>query len=451
VKIPHLLRIVLAMLALAVSLTRATPAHAIPPYPGDLVAALKLSYTPACSLCHTNGVTALGTVTTPFGQSMRENGLTFDPSTFAPALAAMKAKNVDSVGRGFSDVQALEEHIDPNAIPANAVPTSPDPATYGCSASPFGTPAGPSRASGIAYALLAIALLGLTRRRRLRSPAFGAAIALSALSGLTGCPGNLSDPAAFRDAATSTDAPRQLVDAKLPDVGPGSCPNVVTSIFTPRCAASPCHTTVNPAGSLDLQSSNIYQRLLGTSGPSGGVLIATNHQPSDSILYEVLGASPPDGYAEMPLMGDKLSASDVACVGLWITDKGQIPDAGKEGGSQKDAHCDGSELTVRNFDGWCSVSIAGEKPLTSATQVACVPVGTVTLAATPTTGFEIDGNLWHGTAGDKGMGDPGTDTGAGAGETSSATVVVTGSTACVSVCCPFTDGSGCPGTNACPP
>jgi hypothetical protein len=206
---------------------------------------------------------------------------------------------------------------------------------------------------------------------------------------------------------------------------------------------------VNPAGSLDLQSANIYQRLLGATGPAGGVLIAENSEPSDSVLYQVLGPSPPDGYSQMPLNGDKLSAADVACVGLWITDKGEIPDAGKKD-SGKDAHCGGSELTVLNFDGWCSVSIAGAKASTSPSQVACVPAGTVTLVASPTTGFEIDGNLWHGTSGDKGMGDPGTDTGAGAGETSSATVLVSKSTACVSVCCPFTDGSGCSSTNACP-
>jgi hypothetical protein len=121
---------------LAVLATLGIPrdALAIPPYPGDLQTALKLSSAPACSLCHEGGVTGIGTVTTPFGRSMRANGLTFDESTFAPALAAMESKAVDSVGRGFSDVTALKEGVDPNAVPASAVPTTPPPPDYGCTA-----------------------------------------------------------------------------------------------------------------------------------------------------------------------------------------------------------------------------------------------------------------------------------------------------------------------------
>jgi hypothetical protein len=125
----------LPALAFVWALTWSTTAHAIPPYPGDLQAALGLSYTPQCSLCHQGGVTGLGTVTTPFGVSMRKYGLTDDPTTFMGALDQMESNNVDSVGRGFSDIEALKMDVDPDVIPPNAIPTSPLPPSYGCSVS----------------------------------------------------------------------------------------------------------------------------------------------------------------------------------------------------------------------------------------------------------------------------------------------------------------------------
>ena len=134
-------------------------AHAIPPYPGDLQTALDLSYTPQCALCHQGGVTGLGTVTTPFGVSMRKYGLTDDPSTFTGALDQMESNNVDSVGRGFSDIEALKMDINPDTVPPNAIPTSPLPPSYGCSASGAGATRGSFWMAGM------IAMLGVTRRR----------------------------------------------------------------------------------------------------------------------------------------------------------------------------------------------------------------------------------------------------------------------------------------------
>jgi hypothetical protein len=122
------------LLLTAAVLSLSTTAQAIPPYPGDLQSALSLSAAPQCAICHQGGVTGLGTVTTPFGVSMRKYGLTDDASTFPGALMEMEVNKVDSVGRGYSDVQALKMGVDPNLVPANAVPTTPLPATYGCDA-----------------------------------------------------------------------------------------------------------------------------------------------------------------------------------------------------------------------------------------------------------------------------------------------------------------------------
>jgi hypothetical protein len=101
-------------------------------------------------------------------------------------------------------------------------------------------------------------------------------------------------------------------------------------------------------------------------------------------------------------------------------------------------------LTVLNVDSWCTVSIAGGAPSSLGSQTVCVADGSVTLDATANTGFKL-GN-WFGTTGDTGTGDPGSVT----GTKSEATAAVTGTTACVSVCCPFTNGTGCPTTNSCP-
>jgi hypothetical protein len=156
-----------SLVSCAVALTALSAsgfAHAIPPYPGDLQAALKLSYTPQCAICHEGGVTGLGTVTTPFGVAMRAHGLTDDPSTFPGALAEMENDNVDSVGRGYSDIQALKLDEDPDTIPPNAIPTSPLPPDYGCNMGLWRArePCALSWVVGIAL------VLGAARRRRPR-------------------------------------------------------------------------------------------------------------------------------------------------------------------------------------------------------------------------------------------------------------------------------------------
>jgi hypothetical protein len=103
------------------------------------------------------------------------------------------------------------------------------------------------------------------------------------------------------------------------------------------------------------------------------------------------------------------------------------------------------QMTVLNQLAWCSVSIAGGTASTDATVTACVPDGTVTLTAQPENStFELGD--WYGVDGDTGSGSPGMVS----GTTSTATITVSGTSQCVSVCCPFTSGMGCPGMNTCP-
>jgi hypothetical protein len=132
------------------------------------------------------------------------------------------------------------------------------------------------------------------------------------LTSLTGCPGTLSDPALFEDSGASHAA----------------CPNVVTTVFAGRCAISGCHTAADRAGSLDLESPDLYQRLAGQRASGGpGMLIDPNGNPQDSILYLKLTPNPPFG-SQMPLVGEKLDPATLACVGDWIMAEGRHVDAG---------------------------------------------------------------------------------------------------------------------------
>jgi len=109
--------------------------------------------------------------------------------------------------------------------------------------------------------------------------------------------------------------------------------------------------------------------------------------------------------------------------------------------------CSGAKpvaLTVLNVDAWCTVTVAGGTASAADSQTVCVADGPVTLDATANTGFEL--GKWFGTTGDTGTGDTGTVT---SGK-SEATVTASGTAKCVSVCCPFVGGTGCPTTNSCP-
>ena len=127
---------------------------------------------------------------------------------------------------------------------------------------------------------------------------------------------------------------------------------------------------------------------------------------------------------------------------------------GTSSSSGSSGTCSGStpvSLTLENFLTWCSVSVAGGAASSAATQTMCVAAGTVNLSATANPTFELGPAPWRGTSGDHGSGDPGTVTGSGQSAQSATTVAVSGSSACVAVCCPGVNGTAlCPTTNQCP-
>src|SRR5690242_18937388 len=97
-------------------------------------------------------------------------------------------------------------------------------------------------------------------------------------------------------------------------------------------------------------------------------------------------------------------------------------------------------LTVKNYLDWCSVSVAGGAFSADGIQVVDVAPGTISLVARPASAaFELAPRMWHHTDGDLGAGDSGA---VSAGQSTTAKTVGA-APACVWVCCPFADGTGC--------
>ena len=150
--------------------------------------------------------------------------------------------------------------------------------------------------------------------RKLERAALGA-IAVGAIALLaSGCPGTLADKLAFIE----NDA--------------GSCGDVPTTLFQPTCAASGCHSAVNPAGQLDLESPDVASRLV--DKPANGLCsgtLADPLNPTKSVLYLKLTSAPPCG-SRMPLGATPLADSEMACVKSWIAEQ-MIPGTGGGGGA----------------------------------------------------------------------------------------------------------------------
>lgn len=145
-----------ALLATVAMLLAPREALATPAFPGVIARELELAAPPACDLCHAGGVTRRGTVTTPFGTTMRSRGLVaYDERSLATALKAISAENKDSDEDGTPDVQELKEGLNPNLATGEDFP----PPEYGCAVR-----SSRDSRSG-AFALVLIGLCAGARRR----------------------------------------------------------------------------------------------------------------------------------------------------------------------------------------------------------------------------------------------------------------------------------------------
>ncbi len=113
----------------------ASAASATPTFTGVMQTELMMSGPPpgVCAVCHLNGATATGTVTTPFGRAMRMQGLAANnEASLRSALAALATANTDSDMDGCSDIAELK-----------AMPTPTNPNRAGdCGSSDAGSTGG---------------------------------------------------------------------------------------------------------------------------------------------------------------------------------------------------------------------------------------------------------------------------------------------------------------------
>ena len=161
--LPRFVRSVTAafVVALLLLLGVEAPASATPNFPGVVQQHLTLGAPPACTLCHV-GTPALGTVTTPFGVTLRSRGArAYDESAMRTALDALSAEKKDSDADGVPDIDELKAGSDPNTGSGEEV-VVPE---YGCRAATAGIP-GDSRGRPVIG--LGAALLMLVIRRRAR-------------------------------------------------------------------------------------------------------------------------------------------------------------------------------------------------------------------------------------------------------------------------------------------
>jgi hypothetical protein len=131
-----------------------------------------------------------------------------------------------------------------------------------------------------------------------RTSALAAVGLVVAAATLAGCPPGLSDPERFQSG----------------------CPSgfSVESMMRDKCSGSGCHSGSAPAAGLDLVSADAFARMYGKASSCGEALISPAGADQSLLLQKVDGTTTCG--ARMPLGGDPLADSDVACVKAWITE-----------------------------------------------------------------------------------------------------------------------------------
>jgi hypothetical protein len=233
------------------------------------------------------------------------------------------------------------------------------------------------------------------------------------------------------------------------------------------CSAGSSASSANEEG--DAAGSSSSRSAVGSTSSGGGVEDSPGGEvdvpeggADDSRAVDVSApeGAPEDSRADISVLDVTVSEDAEGEAGVEASGSTDAPTTMMEGG-EAGAEAGGPEasveaaagcvnLTVLNYEVWCSVTVNGGAAFVTASQTVCVPPGTEQLATTALPDFELGPTPWHDTAGDTGQGDPGTVTGSGPSAVDSTTVVVGNTAKCVWVCCPFDDGVGCPTTDQCP-
>ena len=146
----------------SVTLLIVEPAFAQPNYPEVVKDYLGAVRKPACKVCHEDGITGLGTVTTRFGINMLSYTLqAYDEGSVRRALDAMRAFNkISSDRKSPTDIEVLKAGGDPNDTVPVYIVADPE---YGCGGASF---VGRRRAHWPGWIAVVLALALARRRRR---------------------------------------------------------------------------------------------------------------------------------------------------------------------------------------------------------------------------------------------------------------------------------------------
>ncbi len=135
-------------------------------------------------------------------------------------------------------------------------------------------------------------------------------------AGLWACPGSIDDSSLFADSGPKPTAS---------DSGAKAC-NAETEIFAKKCVS--CHSTAGKSNfaNLDLQASGVYDRLKvqkSTGANCGSALVVDPNNVDNSLLLKKVSGTHGMCGNKMPLTGDSLTATEVACVKSWIVGGGK--------------------------------------------------------------------------------------------------------------------------------
>jgi hypothetical protein len=163
----------------------------------------------------------------------------------------------------------------------------------------------------------------------------GCFLALCAAS--AGCPGTLEDPERFLDGGLYAQG-QATEDGGIAGEGGagddggrgGNCPDM-PQFFSTTCTGIGCHNAMDKAQGLDLQSPDLASRLVGVQATEGPGLLIDPSNPSASVLYLKVTASPPFG-ARMPSGKPPLDDATIACVLAWVTEHAPVVGSNDSGG-----------------------------------------------------------------------------------------------------------------------
>ena len=104
---------------------------------------------------------------------------------------------------------------------------------------------------------------------------------------------------------------------------PATLALIQETIFSPRCAITVCHDSTFKSGDLVLEPGTSYAQLVGVepdveSARDEGLLRVDPGMPDNSFLMIKLEGPPPSQGGRMPLIGEPLSAEEIALIRAWI-------------------------------------------------------------------------------------------------------------------------------------